>query len=406
MNICCLSIVTYWHGIKGGLEVHGKLLCERLVEMGHNVTIISTNHPEKTEFEERKGIKLYYLQDTTFGSKRGGWKTASTKKFIELGKINHFDIVFSMSASISRGLIAAVRKRKSPLIVISEGPEITFLISEVNQVLYHGSGFRNLTKIFLAFLYYYFFWEFAFRKCDAVITVSREMANTIKKWHFVGKEKIFTVNNCAETNRFYPDQTQRERTRKELAITDKEKVLLFFSSITKQKGAHLLIKALQGILKTNDQVKLMIVGDGDYLSGAKQLVKLLGLETHVIFTGFASREKAPHYINASDIFILPTLRMEGMPFSVLEAMACQKPVIASRIGGIISIIDDGVEGLLIPPGNIPELIKKILFLLNNKNFADKLATNAREKIIQKFSVDNMAEETVKIFESAITRKNE
>ena len=406
MNICCFSIVTYWHGIKGGLEVHGKLLCERLVEMGHNVTIISTNHPEKTEFEERKGIKLYYLQNTIFGSKRRGWKTASIKKFIELDKIHHFDVIFSMSASISRGLIAAVRKRKSPLIIISEGPEITFLISEFNQVLYHGSGFRNLTKIFLAFLYYYFFWEFAFRKCDAVITVSREMTHTIKKWHFVGKEKIFTVNNCAETSLFYPDQAQRERTRKELAITDKEKVLLFFSSITRQKGAHLLIKALQGILKTDDQVKLMVVGNGDYLSDAKQLVRLLGLEAYVIFTGFASRKKSPHYINASDIFILPTLRMEGMPFSVLEAMACQKPVIASRIGGIPSIIDDGVDGLLIPPGDIPELTEKTLFLLNNKNFADKLAKNARRKIIQKFNVNNMVEETVRIFESAITRKKE
>jgi len=137
--------------------VHGKLLSERLVEMGHDVTVITTNHPEETEFEERKGIKLHYLQDTTFGSKREGWKTASVKKFIELDKIHHFDVIFSMSASISRGLIAAVRKRKSPLIMISEGPEITFLISEINQVLYHGSGFRNLTKIFLAFLYYYFF---------------------------------------------------------------------------------------------------------------------------------------------------------------------------------------------------------------------------------------------------------
>ena len=54
MNICCLSIVTYWHGIKGGLEVHGKLLCERLVEMGHNVTIISTNHPEKQSLKKEK----------------------------------------------------------------------------------------------------------------------------------------------------------------------------------------------------------------------------------------------------------------------------------------------------------------------------------------------------------------
>jgi len=122
--------------------------------------------------------------------------------------------------------------------------------------------------------------------------------------------------------------------------------------------------------------------------------------------GYIPREKTPGYINASEIFILPTLRQEGMPFSLLEAMACGKPVIASKIGGIPSVIDDGVNGLLIPPGNISKLIEKTTFLLNNKDFTDKLADNARKKVIQNFSHEKMVEETINAFELVITRKRE
>jgi len=87
-------------------------------------------------------------------------------------------------------------------------------------------------------------------------------------------------------------------------------------------------------------------------------------------------------------------------------MACGKPVIASKIGGIPSVIDDGVNGLLIPPGNISKLIEKTTFLLNNKDFTDKLADNARKKVIQNFSHEKMVEETINAFELVITRKRE
>ncbi|MBC8555868.1 MAG: glycosyltransferase family 4 protein [Candidatus Brocadiales bacterium] len=404
MNICFFSLVTCGHGIKGGMEIHLKLLSKGLAERGHAVTIISTLHPEGIEFEKIEGIRQYCLRNTIFGSKRKGWQIASLKKFIELDAVNKFDIICTISTAIPKKLFELAWKRKIPVAVISEGPTIMIILSEARQTLSHRRGFKNLVKTILVFFYYYFFWELLYKKYDAVIAVSESVSNDIQKWHFVKNEKIHTIYNGIETSLFCPNNVQRERVRKTFAIPNDESILLFFSFVTKQKGLHLLIKALPKILKTNNQVKLIVAGEGNYLAEAKQLVGQLGLENYVVFTGHIPREEAPDYINASEIFILPTLRQEGMPFSLLEAMSCQKPVIASKIGGITSVIDDGVNGLLVPPGNISKLIEKINFLLNNKDFADKLADSARKKVVQNFSHEKMIEETLKVFELAITRK--
>jgi glycosyltransferase involved in cell wall biosynthesis len=390
--------------MKGGMEVHGKILCEELVKKGHKVTVISTRHPDGKDFEESNGVRLHYLDNTVFGSKRKGWKAASLKKFLELEQVRNFDIIFSMSVIIPKKL---TRNRSNiPVIVVSEGTGIMMLLSEIRQTFSHRTGFKYLIKTLLSFIYNYFFLELSLKEHDAVIAVSNEVAKSTLKWYFVDKRKVYTVYNGVETGLFRPDQQQRENTREALAILDKEKILLFFSFVTKQKGLHLLIKALPTILKNNRCVKLLVAGEGSYLTEARKLVGQLGLEKDVIFVGHILREDASRYINASDMFILPTLRQEGMPFSLLEAMSCGMPVIASRIGGIPSLIDDGITGLLIPPGDVSTLAEKVILLFNNKDFADKLAANARKKVIQNFCHEKMIEETVKVFESAITHKKE
>lgn len=406
MNICIFSIATYWHGIKGGMEIHGKLLSEGLAERGYAVTIISTRHPEGKEFEEVNGLRLYYLKNTIFDSKRVGWKTASLKKFIELDQINNFDIICSMSVVISRELIAVAEKKRIPVVAISEGTEVMMLLSETKQTLSHKKGFKSLIKTFLSFFYYYFFWELLYKECDSIIAVSDEVSSSIHKWQFVDKEKIHTVYNGVDTDLFSPGRSGREYIRRSLAISEDKKVLLFFSFVTKQKGLHLLIKALPAILKDNKYVKLLVVGDGDYLDEAKQLVGQLGLDSYVVFAGHISHEEAPDYINASDVFVLPTLRQEGMPFSLIEAMSCGKPVVASRIGGVPSVIDDVVNGILIPPGSTSKLIEKINLLLRDNDFADKLAVNARKKAMEKLSHERMIDGTINMFRLAMKHKKE
>jgi len=405
MNICFFSLVTYWHGIKGGMEIHEKLLSEELVKRGHHLTFISTRHPEGKEFENHDGIDIHYLKNTIFGSQWRKWKQESIRKFLELGEKKKFDLICCTPAIIPKELIPIAEKKKIPVAVILEGHELQIFLSELKQTLNHKKGYIKLLKTSLASLVHYFCWELPlFKKCSLIIAVSDEVARTTQKWYFVDKKKIHTVYNGIETGIFCPDQEKRERIRSTFDISHNEKLLLFFSFVTKQKGLHILINALSEILKSYTQIKLMVVGDGDYLSDAKKTVKQSGLDNHVIFTGHIPRENSSEYINASDIYILPTLRQEGMPFSLLEAMSCQKPVLASNIGGLPSVIDDGINGLLIPPGNTDQLVQKILYLLDNKDFSQRLAENARKKAVEKFSLKRMVDETAELFELAIAQK--
>ncbi len=89
----------------------------------------------------------------------------------------------------------------------------------------------------------------------------------------------------------------------------------------------------------------------------------MGLEREVIFAGPVLHEEAASYINACDLFVLPTIRQEGLPFAILEAMACQKPVIVTQIGGISSVVRDGSNGILVAPGDLEKLQEAIGLLL-------------------------------------------
>jgi glycosyltransferase involved in cell wall biosynthesis len=402
MNICLFAIVNYWQGVNGGMEIHGKILCEGLVKRGHDVTVISTRHPGGTEFEEINGVNIHYLRNTTFGTRRNGWRVASTNKFIQLDQKRKFDVICCQSAVVPIKLKKLDRYRNIPIVVIIEAHEGMNLLSEIRQTVSHKEGFIRIVKKFLAFLYYYALWELPLlHKYDAVIGVSDEVSRSIRKWHFVNSQKVYTVYNGIDTVAFRPDKKQRKNMRSKYALDSNEKVLLFLSHITKQKGLDQLIKAMPGILKIDEKVKVFVVGDGVYLKEAKKLVQKLELNDNVIFTGHIAHENTPKYINASDIYILPTLRGEGLPFALLEAMACQKPVIASRMGGIPSAIRDGVNGLLVSPGDDDDLIKKTIYLMDNETHTQKLASNARMSVLKKFGVDSMVDQTAQVLEKAI-----
>src|SRR3989337_1588916 len=93
MNICFFSSVTYWHGLKGGMENFGKILLEGLSRRGHYITVISSRHPSGKEYELIGNIQLFYLPHTKFSSVWHGWRKESQKKFIALNKTSRFDII-------------------------------------------------------------------------------------------------------------------------------------------------------------------------------------------------------------------------------------------------------------------------------------------------------------------------
>jgi len=177
------------------------------------------------------------------------------------------------------------------------------------------------------------------------------------------------------------------------------------SHVTRQKGLHLLLKVCPLLLRDEPDIMILVVGGGEYLEEAKEMSHQLGLVDQVIFTGMVDIDSIPDYITAADIFILPTLRKEGLPLSILEVMACKVPVITTNIGGNTSVIKNGLNGILIPPGNTSQLEQAIRSLLNDKEVASKLAEKGYEAILETFNLNKMLNSYERMLEHQVATKS-
>lgn len=178
------------------------------------------------------------------------------------------------------------------------------------------------------------------------------------------------------------------------------------SHVTRQKGLHLLLHTMPCLIDARRYVTLAVAGAGEYLAEARALADALGLSRSVIFLGEVPHERAPEYLAACDVFALPTLRLEGLPFALLEAMACEKPVIASRIGGVPSVVKDGVNGLLLSPGDQNALGESLERLMADERLAERLGRRARETVVSGYSVGQMVRGTADVLERMVeARRN-
>lgn len=391
MNICFFSNVTFWHGLSGGMEVHGRMLCEGLAARGHDLTVISSKHPNGKVFDDINGIKIYFLKNTVFSSSRGKWLKASKKKFWAIHTKKPFDLVISQQAVVPKLFANVFSSKKIPVVICIHGHNGMMLLSEVTQIFHHKKGFIRLPKIILSFLYYSFREFIQFHRCNSIIAHSEKVRKSTLTWYKLNSEKVVTVYNGIDLSVFKPAPLIGRTVRDLYDIKENEKVILFLSQINRQKGADIAIMAFAEILHRRSNLKLMIVGGGDYLPEVKSLVQSLRLEPYVIFTGAIDHEKVPGYINAGDIVLFPTIRQEGLPFVIIEAMACGKPVVASNIGSNSEALEHKKTGLLTKPGGIKETVKSLERLLDNAEYSQLLAQNALNKVRCSFSKESMVQ---------------
>jgi glycosyltransferase involved in cell wall biosynthesis len=398
MHICVFSIVNYWQDVKGGMEIHGKTLSEGLAKKGHHVSIISTRHPEDKKIEERNGVKIYYLHNTKFGSPRNHWDKESLKKFFALHKQHPFDVIWSQSFA-AYGFASSSRLNSTvPIIPILQGCVHQELNTfRTNLFARHLTPFA-LAKAFMG-LFYSFYREQKplLSIADCIITASRELINDLRRWY---GERIATkavpVFNGIDPEVFRPDPQSRHAIRSKFQIQDNEPLLMTSGTLNKEKGHHLAIKSLSYLQREIPNTKLMIVGSGESRKLLEKQMKQTGLEDKVLFTGFVPNHEMVEYYNAADIYLMPTLRIEGLPFVLLEAMSCGKPVVAARRGGNTSLVKHGQNGFLIEPGKIQQLVHYIMTMLKDGGITKRLSAAARQTILEDFTIDRMVDKTIKI----------
>jgi glycosyltransferase involved in cell wall biosynthesis len=234
---------------------------------------------------------------------------------------------------------------------------------------------------------------------DAFIAVSHFVKNSVAKRLQFPEDKIRVIYNSVDFDKFDGVDIDRIKgLKKELGISDNSKVLIVIGRLDPPKGHHFLLSALPKIKEKFPSIKLLIVGDGFCRDKLESCSNKLKLTDYVIFTG--TRKDVKELLYLSDIFVFPTLS-EGLPLTLLEAMAVKKPCIASNIGPIREIIEDEESGLLVEPGSAEALARSVLNILNRPMLMSQIAKNGYEVANNKFNAKKLAEQLESFYEELL-----
>lgn len=237
---------------------------------------------------------------------------------------------------------------------------------------------------------------------DQLVSVSnalKDAASTLSK----PKRKIKVIYNGCDVDTFVFREEDRSRIRKELGILENDKMIAFVGNISRDKGIFELMTALTRLNSKRDYVHLLIIGSGPERRAIQDIVDLYNIGGKVHIMGERLHSEIPKYLSAADIFALPSYT-EGLPNVVLEAMSCSLPVIATRVGGIPEVVEEGKSGILIERKNVDALSKAIERLIEDESLAKKMGIHGRKIVENKFSWYRNADEVIQIYDAIINKK--
>lgn len=172
--------------------------------------------------------------------------------------------------------------------------------------------------------------------------------------------------------------------------------LLFVGRLAAAKGVPVLIEALPRILSAHPQAHLVLIGDGPDRAALQDQVRRLGLGDAVRFTGYQSQDEVAGALARAAVFVLPSFA-EGVPVVLMEAMAACRPVVATRIAGIPELVEDGVSGRIVPPGDAMALAAAVCDILSAPDRAAAMGEAGRQRVEAEFDIAREAERLAALF---------
>lgn len=209
--------------------------------------------------------------------------------------------------------------------------------------------------------------------------------------------KITVIPNGIAALDAGPPDVARE-TRRSLGVAPNAPLVVCAARLEAEKDLASLVVAMSAVRDALPAARCLIAGDGSLRDALEQQIQRLGLAGVVQFLGF--RPDAPALIAAADLFVLPSLA-EPFGLALLEAMALGKPVVATRAGGPLEIVEDGETGLLVPPSSPGDLAEAIVRLLSDPATARRLGENGRSRFTDRFTSDRMARATRAVYQRAV-----
>ena len=233
-------------------------------------------------------------------------------------------------------------------------------------------------------------------------------AEAVREWltdEGYNPARISVIRNGLDLSRF-PPGADDPALRRELGVPDGAPLIAVLSRLSRLKGVEDFLEAAADVSARFEQARFLVIGgnidpDGNaYRDELEARAAALGLQQRVIFTGF--RLDVPRLLSAVTVSVLPSLS-EGLSNTILESMAAGAPVVATRVGGSAEALDDGVDGLLVPPRDPAALSRAITWVLEHPEEARGLGRRARARVAEEFSLQRMIRETECLYARLLER---
>jgi glycosyltransferase involved in cell wall biosynthesis len=236
---------------------------------------------------------------------------------------------------------------------------------------------------------------------DARICVSRDILEIRRRREGTPERKLVYIPNAVDVGRFARSTRGRAEIAAAFGWGPSDPFVIAVGRLVPEKNYGLLIRAIGILLPRFPSIRCLLVGDGVCRAELSALVGSVGLGGRVAFAG--SRADIPDLLGAADVFVLSSLK-EGLPVSLLEAMAAGKGIVATSVGGIPETIRDGESGLLVPSGDAEALANGIGTLLADRAFREKLGRAAGDEARRTYDLDAVTRRIERLYEEIYRRK--
>lgn len=381
MNV--LVAIPYFGGLKDGNPDVVDLALE-LGKRGHTVIVLTARYGNEALYEELNGVRIFRIRPVCYLSKIDYGVSFPFLKLHSLIRKHRIDVVHGVmefgTQTLSAMVISSVFEK--PFVLTIQGGVTTFASARVDALfsLVDYGIVRRLSFI-----------------PKKVIILSKNLLERACKIG-IPRSKIQVIpSGIHYENDFNPKLFDRDKVREEFGFENKT-VVGFVGRLVRLKGLFFLLHAQKMLQQQIPNLHLLIIGEGPEKSLVESTAKRLNLS--ITMTGWVRRNDVPRLLSGIDIFVNPSLT-EGLPISVMEAMAMQKPVVATDVGGTSDLINNGEDGFLIPPCDVKSLVKAIKTLTLNSDLRLNMGRAGRAIIEKNFRLSTVVSKVEKVYEEAI-----
>ena len=367
-------IISFFYPHLGGAEQQALQLAEQLIRRGVQVCVLTRKFKGLPSHEVVRGVPVYRAIRTLPWGKWFALTYMFSVFWFLLKKRHTYDIIHCHLLqgfhSLAAILMKALFKKKVIIKVGATGPISDF---RMMKNLFGGGFLLRQTP-----------------RADRLICVCSQSAGEALQAGF-SPMQVAHIPNGVDIGFFKP-----------APVTENRQTITFAGRLDYMKGVHILLEGFKQLRDEMKNVQLTIIGDGPDREKLQNCAREKGISDAVNFCGEA--EEIVPYLQQSAVFVLPSFS-EGLSNVLLEAMACGLPVVATRVGGTIDLVQDGFNGILIEPDNAGQLYQAMKKILQDKDLAKALGVQARKTAAEKFSLKSVTEQYVSLYQTLVPARN-